>query len=47
VWEFVVEPADVPADCSVFQSVQATGMSERLPFGKITRTRQTPRRRML
>src|SRR3954452_23371523 len=32
---------------SAFQSVQATGMSERVPFGNITRTRRTPRRRML
>jgi hypothetical protein len=34
-------------DCSGFQSVQATGISERVPFGKIARTRRTPRRRML
>lgn len=32
---------------SVIQSVQAAGISERVPFGKITRTRRTPRRRML
>ena len=32
---------------SVFQSVQAAGISERVPFGNITRTRRTPRRRIL
>ena len=47
MWEFGVEPADIPADCSEVQSVQVTGISERLPFGKTTRTRRTPRRRML
>src|SRR5215831_6161829 len=45
--ESVVVPAGISADCSLFQSVQATGMSERVPFGKTTRTRRTPRRRML
>jgi hypothetical protein len=44
MWEFVVAG---PADCLGFQSVQATGMSERVPFGNIARTRRTPRRRML
>jgi hypothetical protein len=39
---------EVGADAgSVIQSVQAAGISERVPFGKITRTRRTPRRRML
>jgi hypothetical protein len=32
---------------SVFQSVQAAGMSERVPFGKTARMRRTPRRRIL
>jgi len=32
---------------SGFQSVHAVGTSERVPFGSITRTRRTPRRRML
>jgi hypothetical protein len=41
LWEVWAEPA------SVFQSVQAAGMSERVPFGNITSTRRTPRRRML
>jgi hypothetical protein len=45
--ESVVVSAGNSADCSLFQSVQATGMSERVPFGKTTRTRRTPRRRML
>jgi hypothetical protein len=40
--EFAPEPAD-----SIFQSVQAAGMSERVPLGNITRTSRTPRRRML
>ena len=47
MWEFAVAPAGLSADCSGFQSVQATGMSERVPFGRITRTRRSPRRRML
>jgi hypothetical protein len=42
MWEVGAEP---PA--SVFQSVQAAGMSERVPFGNMTRTRRTPRRRIL
>ena len=42
MWDVGAEPAG-----SMFQSVQAAGMSERVPFGKITRTRRTPRRRML
>jgi hypothetical protein len=46
MWEFAPAAA-VPVDWSVFQSVHAAGMSERVPFGKITRTRRTPRRRML
>jgi hypothetical protein len=45
-WE-MSESAALSVDCSGFQSVQATGISERVPFGKITRTRRTPRRRML
>jgi hypothetical protein len=45
-WEMVTR-ADTSSDCSIFQSVQATGMSERVPFGRITSTRRTPRRRML
>src|SRR4029077_2548864 len=41
MWEFAAQPA------SAFQSVHAAGMSERVPFGNITRTRRTPRRRIL
>jgi hypothetical protein len=41
MWEVGVDAG------SVIQSVQAAGISERVPFGKITRTRRTPRRRML
>ena len=47
LWEVALESradADV-STCSICQSVQAAGMSERVPFGKITRTRCTPRRR--
>jgi hypothetical protein len=48
LWKLAAElSAAISADCSVVQSVQATGMSERVPFGKTTRTRRTPRRRML
>ena len=46
MWEFALVPG-LFVDCSGFQSVQATGMSERVPFGKIARTRCTPRRQML
>src|SRR6516164_171456 len=42
MWEVEAEPAG-----SAIQSVQAAGMSERVPFGKITSTTRTPRRRML
>ena len=41
MWEVGAEPG------SAFQSVQAAGMSERVPFGNIARTRRTLRRRML
>jgi hypothetical protein len=33
--------------CSLLQSVQLAGMSDRLPSGKTTRAKTTPRRRML
>ena len=43
----LASPAGVRLACSVLQSVQLAGMSDRLPSGKTTRTRRTPRRRML
>jgi tetratricopeptide repeat protein len=41
------EMSKVGAPGSTFQSVQAAAMSERVPFGNITRIRRTPRRRIL
>ena len=38
---------DAPQVCGTLQSVYAAGMSERLPFGRMTRTSSTPRRFML
>lgn len=43
----LLSPGGVRPDGSVFQSVQIAGMSDRLPSGKIARTRSTPRRRIL
>ena len=39
--------AGVRSACSGLQSVHSAGTSDRLPSGKATRTRRTPRRRML
>jgi hypothetical protein len=39
--------AGVRSACSLLQSVQLAGMSDRLPSGKTTRAKRTPRRRML
>ena len=44
VWSISSSPSDASASR---QSVHAAGMSDRLPFGRMTSTSNTPRRLML
>jgi len=44
VWSISSSPSEASASR---QSVQAAGMSDRLPFGRMTSTSNTPRRLML
>jgi len=46
VWSISSSPSDAAPSASR-QSVHAAGMSDRLPFGRITSTSNTPRRLML
>jgi len=46
VWSISSSPSDGLASASR-QSVQAAGMSDRLPFGRMASTSSTPRRLML